>query len=180
METEKLEIKGLMLLKPRLFEDERGVFTESFHEEKYKEILGDFSFKQDNQSVSKLNVLRGLHFQSPPFDQGKLVHVAHGSVLDIAVDIRKSSSTYGQYVAVQLDAINKWQFWIPPGFAHGFVALEEDTVFCYKCTNYYAPTHEHTILWNDQDLQINWGTDAALVSQKDKEGLLFNQFKSPF
>ena len=180
METEKLEIEGLIVLKPRLFEDERGVFIENFHEDKYKEIIGDFCFKQDNQSVSKTNVLRGLHFQSPPFEQGKLVHVAHGSVLDIAVDIRKSSSTYGKHVAVKLDARNKWQFWIPPGFAHGFVALEEDTVFCYKCTNYYAPSHENTLLWNDLDLKINWGTEKSLVSAKDQDGLLFNQFISPF
>ena len=180
METEKLEIEGLIVLKPRLFEDERGVFIENFHEDKYKEILGDFCFKQDNQSVSKTNVLRGLHFQSPPFEQGKLVQVTTGKAIDLAVDIRKNSPTFGQYLMVLLDSNLKNQLWIPPGFAHGFCALEDNTIFNYKCTNYYSPESERSILWNDSDLQINWNIENPTISEKDKQAMNFKDFISPF
>ena len=175
------EIEGLLLIKPRIFEDDRGFFYESFNETKYKEILGaEIQFVQDNISVSKKNVLRGLHFQKPPFAQGKLVTVLRGSVMDVAVDLRKESKTYGQYQLVELSENNKLQFWIPAGFAHGFCSLEDDTIFSYKCTNYYSPQHEETIMWNDPDLAIDWKIINPIVSDKDKIGKYFNTFDSPF
>lgn len=175
------EIEGLLLIKPRIFEDDRGFFYESFNETKYKEILGaEIQFVQDNISVSKKNVLRGLHFQKPPFAQGKLVTVLRGSVMDVAVDLRKESKTYGQYQLVELSENNKLQFWIPAGFAHGFCSLEDDTIFSYKCSNYYSPQHEETIMWNDPDLAIDWKIINPIVSDKDKIGKYFNTFDSPF
>ena len=175
------EIKDLLLIQPRVFEDDRGLFYESFNETKYKEILGsEIQFVQDNISVSKKNVLRGLHFQNPPFAQGKLVTVLRGSVLDVAVDLRKESATYGQYQLVELSEINKLQFWIPAGFAHGFCALEDNTIFSYKCSNYYSPQHEETIKWNDADLSIDWKIINPIVSEKDKVGKDFNTFVTPF
>ena len=175
------EIKDLLLIQPRIFEDDRGFFYESFNETKYKEILGaEIQFVQDNISVSKKNVLRGLHFQKPPFAQGKLVTVLRGSVMDVAVDLRKESATYGQYQLVELTENNKLQFWIPPGFAHGFCSLEDDTIFSYKCSNNYSPQHEETIMWNDPDLYIDWKIINPIVSDKDKIGKYFNTFDSPF
>ena len=175
------EIEGLLLIKPRIFEDDRGFFYESFNETKYNEILGsEIQFVQDNISVSKKNVLRGLHFQKPPFAQGKLVTVLRGSVMDVAVDLRKESKTYGQYQLVELSENNKLQFWIPAGFAHGFCSLEDDTIFSYKCSNYYSPQHEETIMWNDPDLAIDWKIINPIVSDKDKIGKYFNIFDSPF
>ena len=175
------EIEGLLLIKPRIFEDDRGFFYESFNETKYKEILGaEIQFVQDNISVSKKNVLRGLHFQKPPFAQGKLVTVLRGSVIDVAVDLREKSETYGQYQLVELSENNKLQFWIPAGFAHGFCSLEDDTIFSYKCSNYYSPQHEETIMWNDPDLAIDWKIINPIVSDKDKIGKYFNTFDSPF
>ena len=175
------EIEGLLLIKPRIFEDDRGFFYESFNETKYKEILSaEIQFVQDNISVSKKNVLRGLHFQKPPFAQGKLVTVLRGSVMDVAVDLRKESKTYGQYQLVELSENNKLQFWIPAGFAHGFCSLEDDTIFSYKCSNYYSPQHEETIMWNDPDLAIDWKIINPIVSDKDKIGKYFNTFDSPF
>ncbi len=175
------EIKDLLLIQPRIFEDDRGFFYESFNETKYKEILGaEIQFVQDNISVSKKNVLRGLHFQKPPFAQGKLVTVLRGSVMDVAVDLRKESKTYGQYQLVELSENNKLQFWIPAGFAHGFCSLEDDTIFSYKCSNYYSPQHEETIMWNDPDLAIDWKIINPIVSDKDKIGKYFNTFDSPF
>jgi dTDP-4-dehydrorhamnose 3,5-epimerase len=175
------EIKDLLLIQPRIFEDDRGFFYESFNETKYKEILGaEIQFVQDNISVSKKNVLRGLHFQKPPFAQGKLVTVLRGSVMDVAVDLRKESKTYGQYQLVELSENNKLQFWIPAGFAHGFCSLEDDTIFSYKCSNYYSHQHEETIMWNDSDLAIDWKIINPIVSDKDKIGKYFNTFDSPF
>ena len=175
------EIKDLLLIQPRIFEDDRGLFYESFNETKYIEILGaEIQFVQDNISVSKKNVLRGLHFQKPPFTQGKLVTVLRGSVIDVAVDLREKSETYGQYQLVELSENNKLQFWIPPGFAHGFCALEDETIFSYKCTNYYSPEHEETIKWDDQNLAIDWKIINPVVSEKDKIGKDFNTFVSPF
>lgn len=178
MHVSKFEIEGLLLIEPSLFEDSRGFFYESFHAKKYNEILGDgFDFVQDNISVSKKHVLRGLHFQKNPFEQGKLVTVLQGKVLDVAVDIRKNSKTYGQHLSVELSAENKHQFWIPPGFAHGFIALEENTLFSYKCTNYYSPEHEKTLRWNDPILAINWGgVSNPFISEKDSFGQLFQEF----
>lgn len=177
----KPEIEGLLIITPKVFKDDRGEFMESFNKQKFDEAVGrEVDFVQDNQSVSKKGVLRGLHFQTPPFAQGKLVRVIKGAVIDIAVDIRKESPTYGDYVAVELSAENKEQFWIPEGFAHGFVALEDETTFLYKCTNYYAPQCEGTILWNDPILNIDWGIDNPIISEKDALGQEFSNFVSDF
>jgi dTDP-4-dehydrorhamnose 3,5-epimerase len=178
MRVSKFEIEGLLLIEPLLFEDNRGFFYESFHAKKYNEILGDnCHFVQDNISVSKKHVLRGLHFQKSPFEQGKLVTVLNGKVLDVAVDIRENSKTYGQHQAVELSAENKYQFWIPPGFAHGFITLEENTLFSYKCTNYYSPEHEKTLRWNDPILAIDWaGVANPIISEKDLFGQLFQDY----
>ena len=135
---------------------------------------------QDNESMSQKNVLRGLHFQAPPFAQGKLVRVMQGSVLDVAVDIRKTSPTYGEWKSVKLTQQNKWMYWIPPGFAHGFIALEDNTVFFYKCTNVYNKESEGSILWNDPTLNINWNIKNPVLTEKDKQAQLFEDFNSPF
>ncbi len=175
------KIPGLLIIEPRVFEDSRGSFFESFNAQKFNEIVGEeIYFCQDNESISKKNVLRGLHFQRPPFAQGKLVRVAVGSVLDVAVDIRKGSPFYGQFELIELSAENKKQFWIPPGFAHGFLTLEDNTIFNYKCTNYYSPVSEGTIQWNDEDLKINWPIVDPIVSDKDQEGEKFVNFVSQF
>jgi len=179
--TKKFEIEGLLLIDPRKFSDERGYFFESFNTAKYQEILGsDHVFVQDNVSVSKKNVLRGLHFQHAPMAQGKLVSVLNGRALDVALDIRKFSPSYGQFQLVELSKENGLQFWIPPGFAHGFLALEEDTVFNYKCTNYYSPSHEATIAWNDIDLSIDWPINHPIISEKDQIGVKFYNFETTF
>lgn len=174
-------IEGVLIIEPRVFKDDRGLFFESFNKDQFDEAThGAFSFVQDNQSVSKKGVLRGLHFQNPPFAQGKLVSVSRGSVIDVAVDIRKDSPTYGKHVAIELSESNRKQLWIPPGFAHGFVALEDDTSFCYKCTNNYSPESEGTLRWNDADLNIDWGVSSPLVSDKDQFGEEFRTFVSNF
>jgi dTDP-4-dehydrorhamnose 3,5-epimerase len=180
MEIEEKEIKGLVEIFPDVFGDNRGFFLETFHFDRYKALTSGKNFVQDNFSSSRKGVLRGLHFQKPPYSQGKLVQVVKGSAIDIAVDIRKSSSTYGKFVKVLLTSDKKNQFWIPEGFAHGFAALEDDTIFCYKCTNYYNPDSEETILWNDRNLNVNWEIESPIISQKDKMGVLFKDFDSPF
>jgi len=181
MTLEKLPIDGLIVLHPKRFSDSRGYFFETYNAVKYAEILGDdVRFVQDNISVSKKNVLRGLHFQSPPAAQGKLVSVLQGKVIDVAVDLRKNSETYGQHVALEISAETGVQFYIPPGFAHGFVALEENTFFSYKCTQLYSPQNEVTVMWNDPKLAIDWGLDNPIVSEKDGLGLDFTTFASPF
>jgi len=181
MEFKKEKIEGIISISPKIFGDERGYFLESFNEKKYNELIGlNYNFVQDNVSKSSKGVLRGLHFQIPPFDQGKLVYVLQGRAIDIAVDIRKSSPTYGSYVKVFLDSKTKNQLWIPPGFAHGFCALEDETIFCYKCTNFYNPENERSILWNDTDLDIDWDIKNPIVSEKDKLAMCFNSFLSPF
>jgi dTDP-4-dehydrorhamnose 3,5-epimerase len=181
MELINCFIEGLIIFKPRIFEDHRGLFFESFNENKYSEYLGsELKLVQDNISISKVNVLRGLHFQLPPYSQGKLVSVVKGRVLDVAVDLRKESSTFGRHFSIELSALNKLQLWIPPGFAHGFVTLEEDTIFSYKCSNYYSPNHEQTILWNDDTLEIDWKVTNPIISLKDEEGINFTIFNSPF
>ena len=180
MEFKKTKIEGLVIIEPRVFSDERGYFYESYNKENFKNNGLDLQFVQDNQSLSQQGVLRGLHFQAPPFEQGKLVRVIQGSVLDVAVDIRPNSPTYGQYESVLLSGQNKTLFWIPPGFAHGFVTLENNTIFCYKCTGPYSKASEGALLWNDPQLNINWGIDQPLVSEKDQEANTFEQFISPF
>lgn len=182
MTVEKLEISGLLVLTPRIFEDERGLFFESFNQDVFNQLVGNkVAFCQDNESHSRKNVLRGLHFQAPPVAQGKLVRVSQGSVLDVAVDLRKNSSTYGQYASVMLSAANKKQFWIPAGFAHGFLALEDDTVFNYKCTAFYNKASEGGLNWNDETLNIDWNlTGEPVLSEKDRVETQFKMFKSPF
>lgn len=180
MKIETTPIEGLLIIHPQVFSDHRGYFIESYNQKVFEEVVKGISFVQDNESSSSINTLRGLHFQAPPFDQGKLVRVVKGKVLDVVVDIRKSSSTYGKYVSVLLDDKQKTQFWIPPGFAHGFLAMEQETIFSYKCTNYYNKASEGCILWNDPDLNIHWGIDEPLVSEKDAQGQLFRDFISPF
>lgn len=180
MEIIKHDIEGLLTIKPRIFSDERGYFFESYNQPKMKELLGGVDFLQDNQSLSSKHVLRGLHFQAPPFEQGKLVRVIKGGVIDVAVDIRKNSPTYGQHQMVELTEKNQLMFWVPAGFAHGFVALEDDTIFSYKCTNVYDAPSEGAIIWNDPDLNIDWGVENPLVSDKDQVAESFANFNSPF
>ena len=180
MEIEEKEIKGLVEIFPKVFGDQRGFFLETFNASRYDSVLKNVQFVQDNFSSSNKGVLRGLHFQKPPYSQGKLVQVITGSALDVAVDLRENSETYGQHVKVLLSAEKRNQFWIPEGFAHGFLALEDNTIFSYKCTNYYNPQSEVTILWNDRNLQVDWQIDNPIISPKDKEGMLFKDFDTPF
>ena len=181
MRIEQTHIKGLLTITPTVFADDRGYFFESFNKKVFeKHTENSIDFVQDNQSKSQKNVLRGLHFQNPPFDQGKLVRVIQGSVLDIAVDIRKESPTYGQHFKIVLDTIKYQMLWIPSGFAHGFLSLEDDTIFSYKCTNYYNKESEGCILYNDTDININWGIDSPILSDKDKVGEKFSSFVSQF
>jgi dTDP-4-dehydrorhamnose 3,5-epimerase len=172
--------KGLFALEPDVFEDERGYFFESWNRSKFKEYGLDQDFLQDNQSMSAAHVLRGLHFQLPPWQQGKLVRVISGSVLDVAVDLRKSEPTYGQHYKYHISASKKNMLWLPPGFAHGFLTLEENTIFFYKCTQVYNKQSETSISWCDPDLGIDWGLDNPMVSEKDKNAPSFRDFVSPF
>ena len=181
MKIESTHIEGLLLITPTIFKDDRGYFFESFNKKLFEEqTKSSVDFTQDNQSKSEKNVLRGLHFQNPPFDQGKLVRVIAGSVLDIAVDIRKKSVTYGEHFKIILDTKKQQMLWIPSGFAHGFVSLEDDTIFSYKCTNYYHKDSEGCILYNDQNIGINWEVENPILSKKDKVGENFNTFVSQF
>lgn len=175
------DIKDVFIIEPRVFQDERGLFFESFQQETFNDLIGrKLTFVQENESISKKGVIRGLHFQNPPHAQGKLVRVIKGSVLDVAVDIRKDSITYGKSISVVLTSENRRQLWIPEGFAHGFVALEEDTIFQYKCTNYYNKASEDALLWNDSTLAIDWKIDQPILSPKDEIATTFDQFQSPF
>ncbi|NQU34096.1 MAG: dTDP-4-dehydrorhamnose 3,5-epimerase [Bacteroidetes bacterium] len=180
MQIVKTKIPDLYIIKPSVFEDSRGYFFESYNKEAFLRNGIDQNFVQDNESKSAKGVLRGLHFQKPPFAQGKLVRVMHGAVLDVAVDLRKNSPTYGHWASVELNHDNKWMYWVPPGFAHGFVTLEEDTVFFYKCTNVYNKESEGSILWNDPDLNIDWKIANPTLSEKDIISPLFKDFVSPF
>ena len=180
MQIEKTEIEGLLIIRPKVFEDDRGHFFESFNKNIFLKNGLALEFVQDNQSLSNKNVLRGLHFQSPPYAQGKLIRVIKGSVLDVAVDIRKSSPTYGKNVVINLSEQNKIMFYIPEGFAHGFLTLEDNTIFSYKCTNFFNKESEGSLFWNDLDLNINWGITNPILSDKDKVAPLFNSFNSPF
>ena len=180
MEIIKTPIEGLLVIKPTIFGDDRGHFFESWSKESFFKNGLDLDFVQDNQSLSSKGVLRGLHFQNPPFAQGKLVRVIKGSVLDISVDIRKDSPTYGQHFSIELTEKNKTIFWIPPGFAHGFVTLEDDTIFTYKCTGFYNKESEGALLWSDTDLNIDWGSIDPLVSDKDLVAGRFENLVSQF
>ncbi|MBS4014260.1 MAG: dTDP-4-dehydrorhamnose 3,5-epimerase [Bacteroidetes bacterium] len=172
--------KGLIEIYPAIFEDSRGGFFESWSENVFSANGINYTFQQDNQSVSAKNVLRGLHLQIPPFEQGKLVRVAFGRVLDVVVDIRKSQPTYGKYFKIELSADKNNMLWIPPGFAHGFLTLEDNTIFLYKCTKVYNKESERSIIWNDPNLNIDWGCDNPIISEKDKQAVLFKEFETPF
>jgi len=180
MEIVKTGIPDLVIIKPKVFKDSRGYFFETYNKEVFKKYGLEQNFVQDNESKSGKGVLRGLHFQKPPFTQGKLVRVIKGRVRDVAVDLRKSSPAYGKWESVELTEDNKWLFWIPPGFAHGFVTLEDDTIFSYKCTDVYNKASERAIRWDDPDLNINWEIDNPLLSDKDKTAPFFKSFVSPF
>lgn len=168
MQVRETTISGLVELFPRVFEDERGLFFESYNQQVFDSLGLPTHFVQDNQSFSVKGVLRGLHFQNEPFAQGKLVRVISGRVLDIAVDLRPHSPTFGQYEAFELDARRNNMVYVPEGFAHGFVALE-DSIFSYKCTNVYHKAAESGIIWNDADLNIDWGIRSPIVSEKDQQ-----------
>lgn len=174
------EIEGLVVIKPTVFEDERGHFFEYYQKELFAQNGIKDDFVQDNQSLSQKGVLRGLHFQTPPYAQAKLIRVIKGAVLDVAVDIRKNSPTYGKHFSIELNERNKKQLYIPVGFAHGFFTLEDNTIFSYKCSNYYHKTSEGALLWNDKDLSINWNVAQPVLSEKDKEATPFQQFSTPF
>jgi dTDP-4-dehydrorhamnose 3,5-epimerase len=179
MKITKTKIDGLLILQPTVYQDSRGYFMESFRKNLF-DAEGVPEFVQDNQSLSSKGTLRGLHFQAPPFAQGKLVRVIAGSVLDVAVDIRKSSPTYGQYFCIELSASNFTQFYIPPGFAHGFETLEDNTVFSYKCTNYYNKESEGGVLWDSKSLQLPWRLTEHILSDKDTLYPDLPEFESPF
>lgn len=172
MEFLPLEIPEVLVIKPDVFTDDRGYFFESFHKEKFASNGIDLPFLQDNESKSQKGVLRGLHFQLPPFEQGKLVRVIKGAVLDVAVDIRKNSPTFGKWVSVTLSEENKLMCWIPSGFAHGFLTLYDNTIFSYKCTNVYNKASEGSIKWNDPAVGIDWGMSNPILSHKDLEAPL--------
>ena len=182
MEIIKTAIEDVVIIEPRLFKDERGYFFESFSQREFDEKVRPVRFVQDNESMSSYGVMRGLHFQRPPFTQSKLVRVVRGAVLDVAVDIRKGSPTYGQHVAVELTEDNHRQFFIPQGFAHGFAVLSATAIFQYKCDNFYAPQADGGISILDSSLGIDWRipTDKAVLSEKDTRHPLLCDFDSPF
>src|SRR6476469_3870673 len=175
-------IKGLIIIEPKVWRDERGYFFESFNQKTFAESGITHEFVQDNQSFSQKGALRGLHAQSNPYAQGKLVRVIQGKVLDVAVDIRKNSPTYGQHFSIELSAENFKMFWVPPGFLHGFATLEDETIFCYKVTGLYDKASEIGVKWDDRDLNINWGIkpEEAIVSEKDQQLISFKELKSSF
>ena len=178
----KTEIPEVIIIEPTLFEDDRGYFLESYNKKTFEENIGSVNFVQDNESKSLKGVLRGLHFQKPPFAQAKLVRCIKGSVIDVAVDIRKGSPTYGKHVSIELSEDNKKQLYIPRGFAHGYSVLSESAIFAYKVDNNYAPECDAGILWKDPDLNIQWGVnnDDILISKKDSKLPSFSELDSPF
>ena len=183
MEVIKTEIEGVFVIEPKIFGDERGYFFESFNEREFSEKTGlNIHFVQDNESKSRYGVLRGLHFQLPPFTQSKLVRVVNGKVLDVVVDIRKGSPTYGKYVVCELTEENHRQFFVPKGMAHGFVVLSDNAVFQYKCDEFYHPEAEGAIAWDDPDIAIHWPVSAndIILSEKDKHHPLLKDFDTPF
>ena len=169
------ELEGVKIIEPRIFGDARGYFFESWNEQKYKDAGIDCNWVQDNESKSRFGVLRGLHFQAAPYTQAKLVRVIQGAVLDVALDIRKGSPTFGKHIAVELSAENKRQLFVPRGFAHGFVVLSEEVIFAYKCDNAYMPSHERGVAFNDPALGIDWRVNLSeyILSPKDTQNPLF-------
>ncbi len=180
MEFIKTPIKGLLLIKPKVFTDSRGYFFESFNKNIFTQNGINIDFVQDNQSLSQKGTIRGLHLQNNPFAQAKLVRVIKGKVLDVVVDIRKNSPTFGKHYSCELSGENQLQFFIPTGFAHGFATLEDNTIFSYKCSNFYNKESEDSIYWNDPDLNINWGIENPILSDKDKHGKRLKEFNSLF
>lgn len=180
MKITQTELPGLLLIEPDVFRDERGYFCETYNEAKLSQLGFTQNFVQDNESKSSKGVLRGIHFQKPPFAQAKLVRVVSGSVIDFAVDLRKGSPTYGKYKAVKLDAEKKNMLYLPEGFGHAFVSLEDNTIFSYKCSNLYNKESESGILFSDPDLAIDWQIENPILSDKDKILPCFKDFDSPF
>jgi dTDP-4-dehydrorhamnose 3,5-epimerase len=172
-------LEDLVVIKPNFFSDERGGFLESWNKKDFKSIGVNYKFKQDNHSISHKGVIRGLHFQTKPKEQSKLVRVVNGAVIDIVVDIRKNSKTFGQHFKIELSSLNKLMLMIPPGFAHGFISLENHTTFLYKCDEYYSPSHEKTLMWDDETINIDWelnklGISNPILSPKDLKGIKFS------
>lgn len=181
MKIKKSYINGLLIITPNVFSDNRGYFFESFNSEVFRKNGLPTDFMQDNESKSQKGVVRGLHFQSPPMAQGKLVRVIKGSVIDVVVDIRKGSKTYGKWHSELLSGENKKLFWVPPGFAHGFQTLENDTIFSYKCSGLYHKESEGSLFWNDPNIGINWDFSIEpIISEKDKVAPLLSDLESPF
>lgn len=180
MEFIKSKLEGVVEIIPNIYGDQRGYFLESYNEKVFKENGIDIQFVQDNESFSAKNVLRGLHFQAPPYAQDKLVRVISGKVLDVILDIRKSSPTYGQFECYELDSIRKNMLLVPKGFAHGFATLEDNTIFAYKCSNGYVKESEGGIMWNDSMLNIDWKIDSPIISDKDHLLSGFEEFETPF
>jgi len=178
----KTDIEGCVIIETRVFGDQRGYFFESFNQKQFEENVGKVQFVQDNESRSSYGVLRGLHFQHPPYNQAKLVRCIEGEVLDVAVDLRKQSSSYGKHVAVKLSDENKRQLFVPRGFAHGFVVLSKSAIFSYKVDNWYSPEHDAGLAWDDIELAIDWQIDhkAVLLSEKDKDLKKLSQIINPF
>lgn len=180
MKTHATSIAGVWIIEPQVFSDARGYFFESYQKEKFQNSGIQAEFIQDNESMSQKNTVRGLHFQAPPYAQGKLVRVVQGRVYDVCVDIRKGSATYGKHFGIELSAQNHLMLWIPVGFAHGFSVLEDNTIFLYKCTEVYHKESEGGILWNDTNLNIDWKVSRPIVSEKDQKLPSFDNFISPF
>ena len=182
METKTFSIDGPVLFTPKKFSDQRGFFMEIFKASAFEAAIGGaHKFVQDNLSVSeKTGTLRGLHYQAPPHAQGKLVSCQRGQIMDVIVDARKSSPTYGQHMSVDLSADTRAQLWVPPNFLHGYVTREDDCEVVYKVTDYYAPDAEGSVMWNDSDLAIDWGIAKPNISERDMEGQSFAEFNSPF
>ncbi len=180
MRITETELEGLYLIESNVFHDSRGYFFEGYNRNALKDLGLDINIAQTNISQSEANVVRGLHFQKPPMAQGKLIRVLKGAVLDVVVDIRRNSATYGKHLAVELSEKNHKALWVPVGFAHGFKTLEDDTLFYYDCSEVYDKPSEGTILWNDPTLNIHWDIENPILSPKDENGQMFESFESPF
>ena len=181
MKINTTNIEGVYLIEPKVFKDDRGLFFESFNKEIFqKNIASNINFVQDNQSISSKGVLRGLHFQKPPHAQAKLVSVVKGTVLDVVVDLRKESRTFGKYIMEELSEYNNRQLFLPKGMAHGFLTIEDNTIFSYKCSDFYHKESEDSIVWNDSTLNIKWPISNPILSEKDENAKKFTSFVSPF
>ena len=182
MKIETFSIEGPVLFTPEQHGDSRGFFAETFRVKDFEEVVGvNANFVQDNLSVSsEIGTIRGMHYQAPPHAQGKLVSCQRGRIMDVIIDVRKSSATYGQHQSVELSAKSRASLWVPPNFLHGYVTREAECEVVYKVTNYYAPDAEGSVIWNDPDLAIDWGIDSSIISKRDQSGQSFAEFESPF